>query len=88
LTQSAAYINNSTKISESNNNPGRQYTAGAGPRGSLKSADTNGTADLRRNLSSAAYGGGVSAFNRNGNKLNLAQSSGDMFGHSMAVNKQ
>ena len=46
---------------------------------------------MRRNFSSAAYGGVATAtINRNGmNKLNLAQSStpGDMFGFSMAVNK-
>ena len=60
-------------------------SGGAGPRGSMKSADNGGE---MRHLSSAY--GGPSVFNRNGgNKLNLIQSAtpADMFGFSMAVNK-
>ena len=57
-SQSAANVNNSTKISESNQP--RPFILGAGPRGSMKSADTG--IDLRN--FSTAYGG-PSVFNRN-----------------------
>lgn len=77
-------VNKSTKISESN--AARQFTSGAGPRGSLKSVGTHQTNEQQRAGGLSAYG--IGSFGGSYKAIGIQSSTpADMFAQQMSHGK-